>query len=337
MEIAARPRPGWPSAGAGAKCSASSRRPRPTTLLARSAIISGIARKRPLRFAALILAVAVGAAVTAENARPALFFLFNPTSVTAGEVVTIRLGGTPAGFTLEQRVRPLRQPIRLYLVPNAIADEMRSRFDARLHFVGSLASDARGRGILTFAAPPLDSDAYTVAAWCPGCARYSGGNTFSAIQVDDDIVPAYRPLMLLKLETDASAGACPVTIPRPVSGMQLGRYGNGLLSTTLRQDGSLARPVEPDGSLFDKLGWLPSGIRGTLTVRGERLHAESPPLEVLGVHWGYSSSGRGSWASAVLFPSEGCWRVTGRVGDVSLTFVAKVRRLEPAARLGRTP
>jgi hypothetical protein len=30
------------------------------------------------------------------------------------------------------------------------------------------------------------------------------------------------------------------------------------------------------------------------------------------------------WASAVKFPSEGCWRLTGRVGDIALSYVVKV-------------
>ena len=46
------------------------------------------------------------------------------------------------------------------------------------------------------------------------------------------------------------------------------------------------------------------------------------------MNWGYSivdgRRQRGSWASAVEFPSEGCWRLTGRVQDVSLSYVVKV-------------
>jgi hypothetical protein len=49
-------------------------------------------------------------------------------------------------------------------------------------------------------------------------------------------------------------------------------------------------------------------------------------MRVRAVNWGYSSTGRGSWASAVSFPGEGCWRITGRVRDVSLTYVVKVVR-----------
>ena len=40
---------------------------------------------------------------------------------------------------------------------------------------------------------------------------------------------------------------------------------------------------------------------------------------------GHSSDGRGSWASAVSFPTR-CWRLTGRVADISLTYVVRVIR-----------
>jgi hypothetical protein len=31
-----------------------------------------------------------------------------------------------------------------------------------------------------------------------------------------------------------------------------------------------------------------------------------------------------TWAARMYFPSEGCWRVTGRVEDVALSFVVQV-------------
>jgi hypothetical protein len=277
-----------------------------------------------LRFTVLVLASSIAAAVTAADARPALFFLFDPTTASPGDVVTVRTGNTPAGFEPGRRVRPFQRPIRVYLVPNTVAAEVRSRFDTHLEFVGSLVPDARGRGVLRFRAPPLDSGNYAVAAWCPACARYSGGRAFSVLRVDDDVVPHYRPLMLLRLRTQPAATTCTATIPEG-SG-QFGSYGNGLLSTPLRHDGALPIRPEPDGSISRKLAWLPSGIGGTLRVRGERLDVPSPPLRVLGVNWGYSSTGRGSWASAVEFPSEGCWRISGRVRDVTLTYVVRVVR-----------
>jgi hypothetical protein len=123
--------------------------------------------------------------------------------------------------------------------------------------------------------------------------------------------------MSLRVRLPDPTETCPVT---------RGRYANGFLSVDLR-GGVLSRPREADGTLFDKLGWLPrKGFTGQLTVRGERLDAPGR-LEVLGVFWGYASSGpaaNGSWASAVRFPSAGCWRITGRVQDIALTYVVRV-------------
>jgi hypothetical protein len=268
------------------------------------------------RLVAVVVAAAVAVAI-AGSAHAALFFLFAPRSAEAGQVVTVRLGGTPAGFTLADREKPFGKPMRVYLVPNDVAGEVTGRFDPRLHFVGVLVPDRNPRGVLTFRAPPLDSAAYAVAAWCPGCAGASFGETFFVLGVTQ-FTRSRFPGMLLRLRLPDPRDACPVTT---------GRYGNGLLSVDVR-GGVLSRPREPDGTLFDELGWLPrKGFTGTLTVRGERIDAPGR-LNVLSVNWGYSyapgKQPRGSWASAVTFPSEGCWRITGRVRDVSLTYVVRV-------------
>ncbi len=47
----------------------------------------------------------------------------------------------------------------------------------------------------------------------------------------------------------------------------------------------------------------------------------APPLRA-DIPEGYGLSG--FQASGVIFPTEGCWEVTGRVGNVSLTFVTLV-------------
>lgn len=204
----------------------------------------------------------------------------------------------------------------MYLVPNAFAPAVRSRLDKRLHFVGALVPDRDVRGVLTFRAPPLDSGDYAVAAWCPGCARYSGGQSFLVLPKPQ--VGRFRQFQALRIRTDV-ASSCPVT---------KGPYGNGFLFVHAPGDGFLVARREPDGTLFQKLGWLPKkDWGGNLQVRGERLDGPGQ-LRVLRVNWGHTYvggvRGRGSWATPVLFPSEGCWRLTGRVGDVSLTYVMQV-------------
>ena len=219
--------------------------------------------------------------------------------------------------------------MRIYLVRSDLARDVRGRFDRRLTFVGEIAPDRKGHGLMRFALPPLDSGTYAIASWCPGCAHSSSGRTFF-VQTGRDVLPRYRPSMRLTVELPDAATSCPVTRPNHVvppsggRGYPLPSYGNGFLSVHVSSDVGLLTERR-DGTLFQKLGWIPRrGLSGTLTVRGERLDASAPPMHVLGVHWGNNTAGRGSWASAVEFPSEGCWRITGRVGDISLSYVVRV-------------
>ena len=82
--------------------------------------------------------------------------------------------------------------------------------------------------------------------------------------------------------------------------------------------------VADDGSVGWKLGWWRS-VRGSLEISGRRLDAEAPPLRAR-VPDGYGSIG--FQASGVSFPTEGCWEVTGRVGEAQLTFVTYVIDLQ---------
>jgi hypothetical protein len=125
---------------------------------------------------------------------------------------------------------------------------------------------------------------------------------------------------------------CPVTVPNgqhPPANADF-NHGNGslwvalwpqgkLLAGTL-PDGSSWAEVKPDGSIDAKLGWW-RGSSGQLTIRGHRLDASAPPLRANIPH-GYGSSG--FQATGILFPTEGCWQVTGSVGDNGLTFVTLV-------------
>jgi hypothetical protein len=121
----------------------------------------------------------------------------------------------------------------------------------------------------------------------------------------------------------ADDAACLVTRPTRPSG----RYGTARLWTMLPRDGVLRVTRGPDGRLGDKLGWIPDRDRGlALTVSGRRLDRPAK-LRVLSVNWGYSSTGKGSWASAVVFPSAGCWRITGRLGRLGATKLSYVVRV----------
>lgn len=215
---------------------------------------------------------------------------------------------------------------------NAIAGEVRSRFDPRLHFVGSLRTDSNHRGALAFTVPPLDSGSYAAAVWCPGCARNSRGRTFFVLGIRPGTVGRYLPLMLLRVAAPpATEATCPVTIPsgnRPLGPMPT-RHGNGLLWTGLPRDGTVVLGpdrVGPDGSIFwTKLIWIARGVyAGGLEVQVQRLDAPAPVLHPDVVSGHLSGWSGPSWAARMRFSSEGCWKVTGRVDDVSLSFVIKV-------------
>ena len=122
----------------------------------------------------------------------------------------------------------------------------------------------------------------------------------------------------------AAVDPCPVTIPNgsPPPGPTFGaeHHGNGSIWVGTWHSNVVVWPAEPDGSVTTKFGWW-RGVTGKLRIEGRRLDAAAAPL-VGHVPDGYGETGFQS--SGITFPSAGCWQVTGRVGDASLTFVALV-------------
>ena len=171
-----------------------------------------------------------------------------------------------------------RNAVRLYLVSTDAAAQVRSRFESRLSFVGSVVPGKNGRGLLTFSVPPLDPRTYTIAYWCPGCATYSRGRTFF-VQQPDEFAPRYRSRALLSL---AATQSCPVTLPNgdrpPGQPRNVPWYGNGLLWAGVKPDGIYAVPqdcVTPDGSIGDKLLWVttrPGNPRRSRASASMQLH-----------------------------------------------------------------
>ena len=101
--------------------------------------------------------------------------------------------------------------------------------------------------------------------------------------------------------------------------VQLG-WPNGRLAAGILPDGGSRATVEEDGSIHAKLGWW-RGEPGRLRITGRRLDAAAPPLDAH-VPAGYGP--RGFQPTGLVFPTVGCWRVVGQVGDARLTFVVKV-------------
>jgi hypothetical protein len=108
-------------------------------------------------------------------------------------------------------------------------------------------------------------------------------------------------------------------------------HGNGALWVTLWPEGRvviLSDMVRSDGVLSMKFPWWREpGVQGSLTIAGRRLDAPAPPLAA-NIPDGYGDTG--FQATGLLFPTIGCWEVTGRVGDARLTFVTLVVKADPA-------
>ena len=158
------------------------------------------------------------------------------------------------------------------------------------------------------------------------------------------VVLVTATLILLLVETvpvsagledgaDSYLDICPVTrangLGPPGEERSPNHHGNGKIWTVLWPDGLIefgaGRPgsISEDGVLGMKFPWWRGeGVRGRLSISGRRLDAQAPPAFGQ-VPEGYGDSG--FQASSVLFPTEGCWEITGSVGDIDLTFVQFVR------------
>jgi hypothetical protein len=96
-------------------------------------------------------------------------------------------------------------------------------------------------------------------------------------------------------------------------------YGNGRLWTLL-YPGGVREPPRRDGSIREKFPWW-RAVTGQLTITGQRLDAQAPGLRT-SIPDGYGLIG--FQATGLMFPTAGCWRVTGSVGRATLSFVTLV-------------
>ena len=228
-------------------------------------------------------------------------FALSTTALGTNDRVTVRVA------------RPARlrsREIRLYLAPAGDAAAVRSRFDERLSYLGAVRSTRGASTLVTV--PPLDGGRYALAYWCQGCLRRPNG-------VGVQASPA--------LGVDAPAGVeCPATVPngnRPrgasTSGWRF--HGNGRLWAPLPRDGVLH--TNPLGG--HKQIWVGEvGIGAPLAVAYRPYGNPAAPFAnasvVSGTLVGYNGL---SWASRMSFVS-GCWQITARRLDVTLSYVTQV-------------
>jgi hypothetical protein len=142
------------------------------------------------------------------------------------------------------------------------------------------------------------------------------------------------PALLLSSCSERAAFDCPITLPNgqtpPGESAAQSHHGNGELYTTLWPKGEIEfRPSGPgeireDGSLAMKFPWWRGeGIRGPIEVSGKRLDRPGQGVTVE-TPAGYGDTG--FQASALVFPSEGCWEVRAQSDGAELIFVVKVVR-----------
>jgi hypothetical protein len=133
------------------------------------------------------------------------------------------------------------------------------------------------------------------------------------------------------------AHACPVTVVSrrtrpPASVPHSLDYGNASIAVRLYPNGHLIAgrlagggrwaTINPNGSIDAKYGWWRAGDDARLTISGHRLDAAAPPL-IADVPNGY---GVGFQATALTFPTTGCWRVTGTFKRARLSFTVLVTK-----------
>jgi len=96
-------------------------------------------------------------------------------------------------------------------------------------------------------------------------------------------------------------------------------HGNGRLWTVLPPNGIVRDAPKRDGSIREKFPWWRGvGVRGRLRITGRRLDAPAPPLRA-NIPRGYGLTD--FQASGIIFPTAGCWSVTGTARKANLSFV----------------
>ncbi len=135
-------------------------------------------------------------------------------------------------------------------------------------------------------------------------------------------------VLLLLMTTGLASGAaptpCDVSLPNAD-----GWFSNDALRVQLWPDGTVVfKPRGPgsvltDGSLSMKFPWERKR-EGQLRIDGRRLDAPAAPLRA-NIPCCYGEVG--FQATTLIFATTGCWEVTGRVGDASLTFITRVVKI----------
>lgn len=150
--------------------------------------------------------------------------------------------------------------------------------------------------------------------------------------------------ILLTLSTagcsKATPSMCPLTLgeaftaPTPYSpsapGSNLFWYGDEKLWTALPKNGTWTGLPQSSEGYTQKILWWSNSFsvenepKPKLTVIGDRLDAEAPPLNVSKATNASAEDIGTAMLVGVDFPTYGCWRITGKYKGTSLSFVVQV-------------
>lgn len=169
-------------------------------------------------------------------------------------------------------------------------------------------------------------------------------------------VPRLLLILLIALSTAWPAAAqtpvdavCPVTLPndrRPPARLDPFEPGDAVhyedgIWVTIPPDGDLVLGKDNEIGYGKLQGWRTmtvtwmraDGVEGWVIVSGERLDEPSDlsPRTPLSPQRQYVQAG--FVKTGIAFPSEGCWQLTGTVGDHKITWVVDVRFVDEVGPL----
>ncbi|MBI4306644.1 MAG: hypothetical protein HY678_10040 [Chloroflexi bacterium] len=273
---------------------------------------------------ALVVVSAEGVPMAAYVAPPHPCYVFNSGWIPSKEIALIQLAGpgcgrlltfTPSG-DIEWDIATETLKANLYVSPDEAWVALEQRFeDATDLYEFVSTGDPSIRFVVNENERPASTE-HGIAI--EGIGKASG--------IRDSWIPRGQ------LASTVGLLECPVTIGSASNQFgERGRYGSAGLSTVVWPEGTTVfRPggpgfVDRDGSLGMKWPWTRGdGVVGKLTIEGRRLDAPAPPLQA-NIPEGYGD--RGFQSTALIFPTEGCWEVTGRADDATLTFVTLVVKI----------
>jgi hypothetical protein len=102
-------------------------------------------------------------------------------------------------------------------------------------------------------------------------------------------------------------------------------FGNDALWVELPSNGAVVKPAGE--RLAEKFPWVRL-VRGAISITGRRLDGPARPAR------GDASNGDGPIgfnSSGIVFPTEGCWEITGNIHRHQLTFIVRVHRRQSLA------